>query len=195
MKASASFEKIVNTDVWKQKRSSTNNMLCGQMNCYSNCHTNYKTNIPLDLRGFFGGSCRKCDHSLWNHHRCYAIWEQVSDTQVLVDQNMKEQWEAARDVKEKTAAIVAASEKVVYDLDQVINRAINNLAQLVERYARLSLSGSFAAQVSSAVRLLEANYRALEVNGVGPNQLQRVNESLDQMRRKLELLNDTRGNV
>ena len=195
MKACANFEKTVNMVVWKQTRSSTNNMLCGQMNCYSNCHINYKSNIPLDLRGFFGGSCRKCNHSLWYHHRCYAIWEQANDTQVLVDQNMKKQWEAAKDGKDKTAAIVAASEKAVYDIDQVINRAINNLAQLVERYARLSLSGSFAAQVSSAVRLLEQNYLALEGKGVGPDQLQRVNESLDHMRRKLELLNNARGNV
>ena len=181
--------------VWKQKRTPTNNMLCGQMNCYSNCHVDYKTTIPLELRGFFGGACRKCNHSLWNHHRCYAKWVQVNDTQVLVDSNMKKQWEAAKDGKERTVAIVAASEKVLYDLDQVINRAINNLAQLVERYARLSLSGSFAAQVNSAVKLLEQNYLALEGRGVGPDQLQRVRESLDHMKRKLELLNNARADV
>ena len=189
MKASANFEKTVNMVVWKQKRSSSNNILCRQMNCHSNCHINYKTNIRLGLRGVFGGSCRKCNHNLWNHHRCYATWEKANDTQVLVDRNMKEQWEEAKDVKENTAAIVAASKEMVSDLDQAINNAINSLAQLVERYARLSLSGSFAAPVSSTVRLL-----ALEGKGVGPDQLQRVNESLDHMKRKLELLNNMRGN-
>ena len=136
-----------------------------------------------------------CNHSLRNHHLCYAMWEQANDTQVLVDQNMEKQWEAAKDGKEKTAAIVAASDKVVHYLDQVINCAINNLAQLVERYARLSLSGSFAAQVSSAVRLLEQNYLAMDGKGVGTDRLQRVKESLDRMKRKLELLNNAKGNV
>ena len=175
--------------VWKQKRSSSNNLLCRQMNCYSTCHINYKTNIPLRLRGVFGGSCRKCNHSLWNHHRRYAVWEKANDTQVLVDQNMKKRWEEAKDGKENTTAIVVAGQKAVSDLDQAINSAINNLAQLVERYARLSLSGNIAAPVNSTVRLL-----ALEGKGVGPDQLQRVNESLDHMRRKLELLNSMRGN-
>ena len=107
---------------------------------------------------------------------------------------MKKQWEEAKDGKKTTAAIIAASEKVVSDLNQAINSAINNLAQLVGRHARLSLTGSFAAQVGGTVRLLEQNYLALEGKGVGSDQLQRVNESLDRMKRKLELLNNTRGN-
>jgi hypothetical protein len=193
MSASADFEKIVKRVVWRQTRTTTNNMLCGQINCYSNCRIDYKTNIPLDLRGFFGGSCRKCNHSLWNHHRCYSMWEQVIDNQVSVDLNMKEQWEAAKDGKEKAAAIVAASEKALIELNQVINRAITNLEQLVERYAHLSLSGSFAAQVNSAVRLLEQNYVALEGNSVGQDQLLRVKDSLDHMKRKLALLNNAKA--
>ena len=195
MNACANFVKTVNLLVWKQKRTPTYNMLCGQMNCYSNCHVDYKTTIPLELRSFFGGACRKCNHSLRNHHRCYAKWVEVNDTQVLVDSNMKEQYEAAKDGKEQTAAIVAASEKVLVDLDQVINRAIDSLTQLVDRYARLSLSGSFAAQVNSAVRLLEQNYLALEGKGVGPDQLQRVKENLDYMKRKPGLLINARADV
>jgi len=192
---SANFEQTVSLAVWKQQRTSTNNLLCGQINCYSNCQIDYKTNIPLDLRGFFGGSCRKCNHSLWNHHRCYSKWQKVIDTQVSIDQNMKTKWEAAKDGRERTAALVVASEKVLNDLDQVINRAINNLAQLVGRYSRLSLSGSFATQVSSTVRLLEQNYIALEGNGVGHDQLQRVKDSLDHMKRKLELLKNAKADV
>ena len=108
---------------------------------------------------------------------------------------MKTKWEAAKDGRERTAALVVASEKVLNDLDQVINRAINNLAQLVGRYSRLSLSGSFATQVSSTVRLLEQNYIALEGNGVGHDQLQRVKDSLDHMKRKLELLKNAKADV
>ena len=80
---------------------------------------------------------------------------------------------------------------MVSNLERDINSAINTLAQLVERYARLSLSGSFAAQVSSTVRLPE---QALEGKRVGPDQLQKVNKSLEHMKRKLELLNNARGN-
>jgi len=191
MNAICHFENTIKMTVWKQQHSSTVNMICGQANCYSNCHTDYKSNIPHDLNGFFGGLCDKCNHSLWNHHRCRAKWEQVTNTQASVDQSMKE-WEAAKDGTEKTAILVAVREKVLHDLDQIINRATSDLAQQVERYAHLSLSGSFSAQVGSAVRLLEQNYIGLEKKGVSQDHLKRVKGSLDNMKRKLELLNNAK---
>jgi hypothetical protein len=163
-------------------------MICAQANCYSNCHIDYKSNIPHDLNGFFEGSCDKCNHSLWNHHRCRDKWEQVVNTKMSVDQITKK-WEAAEDGKEKTRVLVGACVKVLRDLDRVISRATNELERLVQQYADLSLSGSFSAQAGSAVKLLEQNYAALEEKGVGPEQLQKVKRSLDHMKRKLELLN------
>ena len=110
------------------------------------------------------------------------------NTQTSVDQSMKE-WEAAKDGTEKTTILVAFRKKLLHDLDQITNGATNDLAQQVERYAYLSLSGSFSAQVGSAVRLLEQNYVGLKKKGVGQDHLQRVQESLNKMRRKLEILN------
>ena len=105
---------------------------------------------------------------------------------------MKKYYEAAKDGKEKTAALVGVSKKVQRDLTQIISRATNDLEQLVERYADLSLSGSFSAQVGSAVKLLEQNYAGLEKKEVDREQLHKVRRSLDHMKRKLELLNKAR---
>ena len=104
-------------------------------------------------------------------------------------------YEAAKDGKEKTAALVEASERILRDLNRIISGATSEMEQLVEKYAKLSLSGSFSAQVGSAVRLLEQNYAALEKKEVDPEQLQRVKRSLDHMKRKLDLLSTTRGKV
>ena len=193
MDAFADFERTVNKVVWKQRLTATNNMVCGEAKCYSNCYIDYKTNIPLSLRNFFGRSCHHCKHSLGSHHRCRAIWEQLTDTQVSVDQDMKMKYEAAKDGKEKTAALVEASERILHDLNRIISGATSEMEQLAERYAKLSLSGSFSAQVGSAVRLLEQNYAALEKKEVDPEQLQRVKRSLDHMKRKLDLLSTTRA--
>ena len=175
--------------VWKQRRSTTINMICGQANCYSNCHLDYASNIPHDLNGFFEGLglCDKCDHSLWNHHRCYAIWEQGTNTQAPVDQHMKE-WDSAKGRTEKQAILLAVREQVLHGLDHIISDATSDLALQVERYAHLSLSGSFSAQVGSAVRLLEQYYTGLLQKGVGQDHLQRVDESLVNVRRKLVIL-------
>jgi len=187
------IENTVTMAVWRQEPTHTNNLICGEIDCYSNCHIDYKPNIPFELRGLLGGSCETCNHSLWNHHSYRAKWEQVIDTQVSIDQDMKKRWEAAKDSKEQRVVLTEAGQKVESDFDLVINRATDELGQQVERYARLSLSGSFSAQVDSAIRLLEQNYMALDKKGVGRDQLQKVTTSLDRMRGKRELLNNAKG--
>ena len=123
------------------------------------------------------------------------MWDKIIDKQVSVDQGMKKMWEAARDGKEKSAAFLAASGKVLCDLNDVISRATNELEQLVDQYSELSLSGSFSAQVGSAVRLLEQNYAGLEKKGVDQDQRQKVKRSLDHMKKKLALLNTAKENT
>jgi hypothetical protein len=162
-------------------------MICGQSGCYSNCCTDYKTDIPLDLNGFFGRQCDRCNHSLSHHRRTNSKWEQVRDKQVSVNRDMKRRWEAAKDEKEKAASL-AASNKVLNDLNQVVSRTTPQLAQLAERYARLSLSGNFSAKFGSAVRLLGQHDRNLERKGISEDQLQKVKASLDHMKKKLEVL-------
>jgi len=85
--------------------------------------------------------------------------------------------------------------RVLHKLDQVINGGIGDLAQLVERYSRLALSGGFSARVDKAVKLLEQHYMVLKKHRVDQDQLQRVEVSLDLMRKKLELLNNAKENV
>ena len=110
------------------------------------------------------------------------------NTRVSVDQDMKELG-VAKDGMEKRAILVAVREKVLHELGQITNGATNDLARLVERFAHLSLSGSFAAQVGSAVRLLEQNYIGLLEKGVNQDRLQKAEESLVHMRRKWKILN------
>ena len=174
--------------VWKQQPSSTINMICGQANCYSNCHIDYKSNIPHDLNRSIEDLCDKCNHNLWDHHRCLAKWDQVRNTQAPVDQEMKK-WETAKDGTKKTAILVTVSEKVLHDLDQIISGATNDLEQWVGQYTRLRLSGRLSAQVDSAVKLLEQKYIVLEEKGINKDHLQRVQESLRNMKWKLELVN------
>jgi hypothetical protein len=99
---------------------------------------------------------------------------------VLTDEHVKEKRGAAKDG-------ITSREKELRDLNQLINGATNSLAGQVERYNRLSLSGSLSAQIGSAVRLLKQHHTALENKGMGPDQL------LVLLNRKLVLLNSAKG--
>jgi len=126
------------------------------------------------------------------------IWKQQLttthkiDEQVLDEQDMKKKWKTAKDGKEKTAALLAVNVMVLRDLNQVINRATNDLLRLMEQYAGLSLSGCFLEQLRRTVGLLEQRHKGMEENGIGQFHLQTITKSLDDMKRKLELLNNAR---
>ena len=188
MVTSVQFEETTSLVAWRQRPSSTNNMVCGQIGCYSNCEFDYKANIPFVLSRFFRDSCPKCKHSLRDHRRHYVQWEKVTDLQVSVGQDMKKKWERARDAEEKREVFIAACEKALNDLDNVMNRFTDDLRRRVEQHESLALGGSFAGQVSNVVGILARKYEALQEKGVGPDHLEKLQTSLDRMKRTLAVL-------
>ena len=137
----------------------------------------------------FGDSCPTCTHSLRDHYCHYAQWERVTDVQVSVDQDLRERWEVAKDAKEKREVFIGACGKALNDLDNVINRVTDDLRQRVKRHESLALGGSFSVQVSSTVRLLDRKYKALrETKDVSPEQLEKVQKSVDRMKTRLAIL-------
>ena len=82
-----------------------------------------------------------------------------------------------------TATLLAVNEMVLHRLILVTR----NLVQLVAQYADLSLAGSRSAQVRSAIRFLEQKYTTMKEGGNGQDELQKVEESLGYMKRKLEV--------
>lgn len=97
-----------------------------------------------------------------------------------------------KDEKEKTTALIAINEILLHNLNEAINRATNDLAQLMEEYGRFSLSGSFLEQLDSTIRLLEQRYTDMEESWAGEFHLQERKKSLDDVKRKLEFLNSAK---
>ena len=109
----------------------------------------------------------------------------------MIDADTKKKWDEAKDGKETTTALIAVHEMVLHIFKEVNNCAAGELVQLVGQYADLSLAGSCSALVKSGVRFLEV--REKEIKNVWhprPYELVAVRESLDHMKKKLELLND-----
>ena len=117
------------------------------------------------------------------------------DKQVFVDENMKKKWYEAKDGKERTAALIAVNEMALHIFKQVVNCAVGDLVQLVEQYADLSLAGSCSMWGKSAVRFLEAMEKEFNGNDKDKGKLEMVKESLNHMKRKLEVLNKIEEDV
>ena len=112
-----------------------------------------------------------------------------------VDDNMKRLWEAAKDEKEKTEALVAKCKGALDDLSHVMDKAMDELVQLATEYSRLSLSGSFSAYLEKATLLMEQRCRTMEENGASVEQLAKVQHSLEFMNGTLDLLREAKDGV
>ena len=110
------------------------------------------------------------------------------EDQLSVDDDMREQWEAARDSKESTEALLATSKSALRDLCHIIDEAMDELAHLAEEHASLSLSGSFSAPLEKAIWLLEQRCKGMEEKGVGLELLTKARSSLEHMKGRLDLL-------
>ena len=101
---------------------------------------------------------------------------------------MDEGWEVAKAEKEETELLISTYESVLKDLNDAMDRTLDDLARLTEGYAALSLSGPFSAHVEKAIRLLEHRYEDMERKGVSKEQLDKMQDSLDLTKGKLELV-------
>ena len=97
-------------------------------------------------------------------------------------------WEDAKAEKEETELHIATCESAVGDLNDAMGRTMGALARLAEDYAALSLSGPFSVHMEKAIRLLEHRYKDMEQEGVGKEQLEKTQDSLNLMKRKLEVV-------
>ena len=187
MDAFSRFETIINASFWKQQPSSTLNYLCTTPNCYSTCGVQHSVaNVFLLFPRQFA-LCSNCKHPHSSHSHLRATWVRVHETRVSVDDNMRNQWEAAKHEKERINALLATSKSALEDLSRIIDDAMEGLAQLAEEYAHLSLSGDPSAPLGRAIRLLEQRYKGMEEKGVGMELLATVRTSLERMKVRLDL--------
>ena len=140
-------------------------------------------------------SCSECTHPHLFHFHLRSEWVKVHDAQVAIDSNMKRKWQAAKNEKEKADALAETSKRALDDLGLIINDAMDDLAQLADEYAHLSLAGSFSAPLEKAIWLLEQQCKGMEEKGVGPEQLEKVRSSLDEMTGRLDLLRNAQEKV
>ena len=186
------FKRIVNALVWKQQPAPTLNYLCIAPNCHSNCGVKHSVVDAYLLFPRQTSSCSKCNHPHLSHSHLHSTWEQVYEAQLSVDDNMKKQWEAAKDKQERTKALLATSKRALGDLSHIIDGVMDELARLAEEYASLSMSGSFSAPLEKAIRLLEQRCQGMEEKGVGLELLTKVRSSLEHMKGRLDLLRKAR---
>ncbi|PCH39420.1 hypothetical protein WOLCODRAFT_38711, partial [Wolfiporia cocos MD-104 SS10] len=192
------FQSTLRQKVYKRIDTTYHNTLCLELKCYNNCHEHCDLDFSLDperLRGCvaFGGSermqeCIKCKHRYENHRHYHARWELTEDVQTTIDEEAKKKYEDAADKNERQKRRMKQLKNTIEDLDKALANATSEVGELVDEYAKLSLSGSFAGQVKKSVALLDSHLETMRGNGTDAETIKSVEKSLKLMEGKLKLV-------
>ncbi|KAJ7226853.1 hypothetical protein GGX14DRAFT_530807 [Mycena pura] len=196
--AYSKYQRTVNLKPWKRVDSETHNTLCSESGCYSNCHEECALDFTLDPVGIKmcwvidddTETCSVCNHSFSKHSHYRALWKQVPESQITIDEDMKQTWEQAKGEQEQNELILAQMQQTLNELSKSVDDSTETLARLAVDYANLSLSGSFSAQINKAINLLRQDFKSMQQKGVDQESLRKMKDSIDTMEKKLEVLKE-----
>jgi hypothetical protein len=176
------------------------NTLCSHPQCYSNCHIRCALPFAVDpnelrqcasMRGTGDNkTCYQCKHLAIDHRHFHVKWEEKVDSEVIVDEDAKNKFHSAVQGDMKYEALLKQVETAIRDLDSEIQNMKTEIGTLCTSYQSLALSGSFAGQISSAVRLLRLNLEKFQANGTDAATIDMLKDSIKQLDAKKKLVED-----
>jgi hypothetical protein len=134
------------------------------------------------------GVC-KCGHPDESHSLRRSLWKK-QDTNWVIDEDAEKKYDEAKQKDDENRKIMVDIEYIIASLDKKMKQELALVGRLVESYASLSLAGSFAGQVTKAVKYMEMNLEAMRNNTSDPELVQMVEESLEAMKSKLKMVEE-----
>jgi hypothetical protein len=202
MKTYEKYETIMNRPVKKQVHTLSHNTLCSRPACYSNCHINCKLDFSLDPDIFRycvamgdGNQCHECKHPSMDHRHYNSIWEDVIDTQIIVDKDAKQKFHAASQDKSRYRDALQKVEASIKDLDGQLESLKIDIGMLCQSYQSLSLSGSFTGQITKMVRLFELTVEAQQMSGADAKTIAVMENNIEMMRQKQKIVDEASAAV
>lgn len=182
--------------VWEQVNTTQHNTICRYPECRSNCHVGCKLPFSLDpdtvMQECFAmtdSGCRRCGHSLMEHHHYRSLWKKRTQTQKVVLKGSEQEYNDAAEKNSEYENTIVNLGKSIADIDAESEDLFASLRHLTESYAALSLTGSFIGHVKKTKKYLETNLEIMRRNKYAdPRVKEFVEKSLDDVNRKLIIL-------
>jgi len=141
------------------------------------------------------GYCNKCRHPAIDHRHFNSIWEDSNNTQHIVDEDAKQKFHAASQDQSRYQDALSQVESSIEDLDGQIKKLKFDIGRLCRSYQSLSLSGSFAGQISKFIRLFELTVEVQQASGADSQTIEMMLNSIEMMRRKQKIVDEAAGTV
>ena len=194
------FKSEITKKTWIYKDQSHHSTLCGEPQCYSNCHVPCTLSFSVDPKGlrgcaaFWDGKndfdyCRRsgCGHHMDKHRHYNSIWFHQEEKETYTDEAAKKRHEEATELLKNNEVSITDVRKIIENTGKEMAEATEEIGRLAAKYSELSLSGSFSGQVKKSVKLLETHLEGIR-NKSDPESIKQIEASLEQLKNKLRVL-------
>lgn len=181
--------------------------ICMEHGCQNNCwhapgrfpfqlimppgNTSYEK-VVNGLKGRFVG-CGACRHPYGDHQTGDQRWQEVCGTETRTDVETKRKFDNASTNAERKGLMRETIERRLAGVQEDIAAATDGVSALVERYASLSLSGSFTSHIYTAIKLLNVNLESLRHDSAPRATIEQMEQTIAALEEKLAVLEEVRA--
>ncbi|KAF9255391.1 hypothetical protein L218DRAFT_1008638 [Marasmius fiardii PR-910] len=179
------LQKFIKSKRYIQEDQNYRNMVCLAPGCYHNCHTpcdKFKI-APVEwCQVLSKEGCKECKHHSDQHRHQKTLWKEVER---VVERDI------AKGMMRKEASCLML-QKVIDELTKEIDDTLVRIGRAAIKYAELSLSGNFSAQIEKAINLMKINIATLEVTNPEGDvyTIDRLKRSMESMTKKLQVVKE-----
>jgi len=130
-------------------------------------------------------TCSKCGHGRSLHYHDNKIWVQEEHMQIFIDEDSKDKYEAAKDLRKKKAAALRAYEKRIKECEVEQEELASALLENIRKYEQRGLGRNYALLLQSQRDLLQEHVQAA-VEGPGGDDLKDLKQTLALIEEQLE---------
>ena len=175
------------------KDTTRHNTLCGEPNCYSNCHTPCSLSKSFDKERFkscgaigSNNHCNKCGHHYRSHYHNEVMFEKVTEIKEFVDKRMKEQFEKAESNEEIAQSLRKKFDSQRESSENERKKLSIELLSVIDEFQKLGLSRNYVKILEDQLFVIQQRLEG----EIGENAAD-LRHSKDEIEKKMVLVNKT----
>ena len=171
------------------------NTLCGVPGCHSNCHVPCYLEKTFDQEKFkhcrcmeSTDYCTKCEHHYTAHYHNQALFEEEECEEELIDEDMKQAFEAAQSDEDRASLI---KRRLLEKREASVKRReklSNKLLLKIEEFQSLGVQRNFAKLIEAQLDIIKLRLKG-EV--LGKKESIQLKNTVEKLEKKLEVVRGT----
>ena len=171
------------------------NTLCRYSQCESNCHEMCSLPKSLDYETFLrcacmgsNSICKVCHHSYTYHYHGESLFREVEETKDLVDDEMRQKFEEAKDAEEQAQILYKELKRQKEESITERERLSVELMDNISEFEELGVARNYIKLIENQIAVIETRLK-----GTIGKQCQQLRNTKIELEKKLKLVKEAKS--